>query len=94
MRRPEGDYAELLPWLLDQATDWEAAAAAGAAATPPLVPDTRCAQQCAPMWPLLKQQLVAYKLPAHGAVQSSMPVVVMMVMLMVMVKCHVCWQST
>jgi hypothetical protein len=35
-RRPEGDYADLLPWLLDQTADFEAAAAAGAPTTPPL----------------------------------------------------------
>ncbi|KAF6262749.1 hypothetical protein COO60DRAFT_1699160 [Scenedesmus sp. NREL 46B-D3] len=39
-RRPEGDLAELLPWLADQAQDWESAAAAGAPTTPPLTPDT------------------------------------------------------
>jgi hypothetical protein len=36
-RRPEGEYEELLPWLLDQAADFEAAAAAGAPAAPPLL---------------------------------------------------------
>eukprot|EP00878_Enallax_costatus_P046625 GHUV01056863.1.p1 GENE.GHUV01056863.1~~GHUV01056863.1.p1 ORF type:complete len:446 (+),score=107.20 GHUV01056863.1:330-1667(+) len=41
LRRPEGDLADLLPWLADQAADWEAAAAAGATTTPPIVPDTR-----------------------------------------------------
>lgn len=41
IRRPEGELAELLPWLADQAADWEAAAAAGAPTTPPLTPDAR-----------------------------------------------------
>ncbi|WIA17648.1 hypothetical protein OEZ85_014453 [Tetradesmus obliquus] len=40
VRRPEGELAELLPWLADQAQDWEAAAAAGAPTTPPITPDT------------------------------------------------------
>jgi len=41
MRRSEGELADVLPWLADQAADWEAAAAAGAPSQPPLVPDTR-----------------------------------------------------
>eukprot|EP00879_Flechtneria_rotunda_P023522 GHRR01024884.1.p1 GENE.GHRR01024884.1~~GHRR01024884.1.p1 ORF type:complete len:956 (+),score=357.62 GHRR01024884.1:92-2959(+) len=41
LRRPEGDLAELLPWLADQAADWEQAAAAGAPTTPPIVPGPR-----------------------------------------------------
>ncbi len=34
-RRPEGPHAELLPFLADQALDWEAAAAARCAGAPP-----------------------------------------------------------
>ena len=30
-----------MPWLVEQAADWEAAAAAGAPAQPPIVPNTR-----------------------------------------------------
>lgn len=41
MRRTDGDMADVLPWLAEQAQDWEAAAAAGAPAQPPLLPDTR-----------------------------------------------------
>jgi hypothetical protein len=33
-------FAELLPWLLDQLHDWEAAAAAGAPTSPPLQPES------------------------------------------------------
>lgn len=43
MRRTDGELADVLPWLAEQAQDWEAAAAAGAPAQPPLLPDTRCA---------------------------------------------------
>jgi hypothetical protein len=43
LRRLEGELADgVLPWLADQAADWEAAAAAGAPAQPPLTPDPRC----------------------------------------------------
>jgi hypothetical protein len=42
MRRSDGELADVLPWLADQAADWEAAAAAGAPSQPPLAPDTRC----------------------------------------------------
>ncbi|GFH32973.1 uncharacterized protein HaLaN_32278, partial [Haematococcus lacustris] len=41
-RRAEGPLAELLPWWLEQAADWEAAAAAGAPASPPLQVDVSC----------------------------------------------------
>ncbi len=34
-RRPEGPHAELLPFLADQALDWEAAAAARCAGAAP-----------------------------------------------------------
>ena len=33
-RRPEGPHSELLPWLADQAQEWEAVATAGAATAP------------------------------------------------------------
>ena len=33
-RRPEGPHAELLPWLAEQAQDWEAAASAGVSGGP------------------------------------------------------------
>lgn len=48
MRRTDGELADVLPWLAEQAQDWEAAAAAGAPAQPPLLPDTRCACWRAP----------------------------------------------
>lgn len=34
-RRADGPFAELLPWLLDQAHDWEVAATANAAGDTP-----------------------------------------------------------
>ena len=34
-RRPEGPFAEVLPFAHDQAADWEAAAAADASGVPP-----------------------------------------------------------
>ncbi len=30
LRRPEGEYADMLAWAVEQAHDWEGAAAAGA----------------------------------------------------------------
>ncbi len=37
-KRQEGELAELLPWLVDQAADLETAAAAGPQTQPPIVP--------------------------------------------------------
>jgi hypothetical protein len=51
-RRAEGEYAELLPWLLDQASDFEAAAAAGAPTTPPLPPSPGAPGGTAPRYRL------------------------------------------
>uniref|UniRef100_A0A7S2VW20 Uncharacterized protein n=1 Tax=Chlamydomonas chlamydogama TaxID=225041 RepID=A0A7S2VW20_9CHLO len=39
LRRPEGEYADILAWCVDQAHDWEAAAAAGAPTNPPIQVD-------------------------------------------------------
>jgi hypothetical protein len=47
-RRPEGPYAEVLPFLAEQAQEWEAAAAATSASVPPVVsfPPFSCIHAC------------------------------------------------
>eukprot|EP00798_Chlamydomonas_sp_ICE-L_P029152 gene29154-32373_t len=40
LRRPDGPYADWLPWLVDQALDFESAAVAGAPTNPPMQVDT------------------------------------------------------
>ncbi len=51
-RRPEGPHAELLPWLAEQAQDWEAAALAGLAG-PNLLGGAAPSVRAASLTPLL-----------------------------------------